>query len=214
MALNRRPASRGGNDGPPAWLIFLVGMALVFGAYYVWIGFQNFVRSGGQGIVESTQQAEIVSTATAEIVRQNLQITLRPTNTPVPACQEFIVVVASARVRELPDERAATIDAYNENEVVCVLERAAPDSEWFTIDQDTSTRRLELAYMHESVIEAVNPTPTPTRTPTPLPTITATPAPSRTPTLPPAPTATRDPRATDTLTPTITPSPTPPRQSA
>ena len=54
-------------------------------------------------------------------------------------------------------------------------------SEWYSIDLNPSTRRIELAYMHESIIEAVNPTPTPSITPTPSntvsppPTVTLTP---------------------------------------
>jgi len=219
MAFGRRPPrpTRRGGDGPPAWLIFLVGIALVFGAYYLWLGAQNFLRTGGRGVVEATERAVIVSTATAESFLPTRQPTSPFTPTPVPECKLFMVSVPNARVRESPSESAATIDSLFQNAEVCVLDRAAPDSEWYVIDQNPATRRLELAYMHESVIQAVNPTPTPSRTPTPLPTVTATPSPTLTPVIPtltPRSTDTRNPATPDTPTPTFTPSPTAPRQSA
>jgi hypothetical protein len=220
MSLGRRPSRaprRGGGDGPPAWLIFLVGIALVFGGYYLWLGAQNFLRTGGRGVVEATERAVIVSTATAESFLPTRQATLVATPTPVPECKAFVVNVPNARVRQSPSESAATIDSLFQNAEVCVLERAAPDSEWYVIDQNPATRRLELAYMHESVLEALNPTATPSRTPTPLPTVTATPSPTLTPvtpTLTAPPTETRDPATPDTPTPTFTPSSTAPRQSA
>jgi hypothetical protein len=219
MSLGRRPprVSRRGGNGPPAWLIFLVGVALVFGGYYLWLGAQNFLRTGGRGVVEATERAVIVASATAERVIPTRLATTQFTATPVPECMTFIVSVPNARVRAAPSESSATITSYFANEEVCVLGRAAPDSEWYMIDQNPRTRRQELAYMHESVLKALNPTPTPSNTPTPLPTVTSmptlTPSPV-TPTLTPQPTETRDPSTPDTPTPTLTPSSTPPRQSA
>ncbi|MEO8607400.1 MAG: hypothetical protein ABI690_05940 [Chloroflexota bacterium] len=219
MSLGRRPprTSRRGRDGPPAWLIFLVGIALVFGGYYLWLGAQNFLRTGGKGVVEATERAVIVSTATAQSFIPTREPTSPFTPTPVPECQRFIVNVPNARVRQSPSENSATVDSLFQNQEVCVLGRAAPGSEWYVIDQNSSTRRLELAYMHESVLQAVNPTPTPSRTPSPLPTITATPSLTLTPVTPsstPRPTNTPNPATPDTPTPTLTPSPTVPRQNA
>lgn len=219
MSLGRRPPrmSRRGRDGPPPWLIFLVGIALVFGGYYLWLGAQNFLRTGGKGVVEATERAVIVSTATAESFIPTRLPTSPFTPTPVPECQQFVVNVPNARVRQSPSENSATVDSLFQNQEVCVLGRAAPDSEWYVIDQNPSTRRLELAYMHESVLEAVNPTLTPSRTSTPLPTVTATPSPTLTPVTPtttPRPTDTPNPATPDTLTPSLTPSSTPPRQNA
>jgi hypothetical protein len=204
----------GRSSGPPAWLVFLVAVALVFGAYYLWNGFSSYLRTGGLGVVEATERAEIVATATAEeFFADNPTSTARPSLTPVPECQSFIVTAASAIVRESPNTGAPVVTAFAEGTEVCVLEKV-PDSEWYSIDTDTSTRRLEIAYMHESIIEAMNPTLTPSRTTTPLPTVTITPSltPSRTST--PAPTETLDPDATDTPTPTATMTPTPSFQSA
>jgi hypothetical protein len=219
MTFGRRPSgmSRRGRDGPPAWLIFLVGVALVFGAYYLWLGAQNFLRTGGRGVVEATERAVIVSTATAQSIIPTQPQTPQVTVTPIPECTPFIVNVPNARVREAPSENAATVTSFFQNQEVCVLQRYAPESEWYTIDLNPSTRRVELAYMHESVIQPVNPTLTPSRTPTPLPTITPTPTLTATPVSPtplPQPTETRDPGTPDTLTPSWTPSPTEPRQSA
>lgn len=220
MTFGRRPSRsspRRGNSGPPAWIIFLVGVALVFGGYYVFLGIQNFLRTGGQGVIETTQQAVIISTATAESFIPTPNLTPVPSSTPVPECIDFIVSVPSAIVRETPNAKAAILTSLSQNESVCVLGRPSEDSEWYTIDQNPGTRRLEIAYMHESVVQAVAPTPTPSRTPTPPPTVTPTltytPAPT-VPTNTPAPTETIDPDITNTPTPTLTPSSTQPRQSA
>src|SRR5437762_12418348 len=106
MTLGRRPTNRRGRDGLPAWLIFLVGIALVFGIYYVWLGIQSFLRSGGRGIIESTRSAAIVSTATAASIETGIP-TVKPTTTPFPPCIPFIVIVPNARVRSAPSHSVA-----------------------------------------------------------------------------------------------------------
>lgn len=200
------------NDGPPAWFVMVVAVAVVFGGYYLWTGFQDFVRSGGQGRAESATQAIVVASATAERIQeiQAQRPTLPPSLTPLPECQDFIVIVPNARVRDRASTAGATIGSFFENDVVCVLGRAAEGSEWYVIDDDPSTRRINIAYMHESVLRALNPTPTPSDTATPAPTVTLTPSeiPSETPI--PQPTPTRDPATPDTPTPTLTPTPTEP----
>jgi hypothetical protein len=212
MSIGRRPPNRRGGDGPPAWLVFLVGIALVFGVYYLWLGVQNFLRTGGGGVVESTERAQILATSTAAAILPTR--TAIPPATVIPDCQDFVVTVASANVRKSPSQDAEVIKVFKENETVCVLGRPTPDSEWYTIDLLPESRRIQLAYMHESVIQAVHPTPTPSNTPTPLPTVTTTPSPTVTESPVPLPTKTRDPSMPDTSTPTFTPSPTPARQSA
>lgn len=219
MSLGRRPVPQRGRGGPPAWIVFLAGVAVIFGVYYVWLGVQNFLRTGGRGVVEATQQAEIVATATAQFVPPTDPVPIRATATPIPECQQFVVIVPNARVRESPSENGAVITAYFQNDPVCVLGRAAPGSEWYVIDSRPETRRLELAYMHESVIAAVNPTVTPTRTPTLTPTLTPTRTPTITRTPRPQPTipSTSAANATPlvvTPPPTVTPLPTIPMQNA
>lgn len=201
----------------PGIFVFLLGVALIFGAYYIWQGAANFLRTGGLGVVEATQQAEIVDTATAvRITRMATQAAavIRPSATPVE-CADFRVIVPNAIVREQPAPNAPIVTGLMQNTIVCVLGHE-PGTEWYAIDQNRDTRRPELAYMHESVIEAVNPTltpsitPTPSNTFTPLPTVTNTPLPLPTETPEPQPTATRDrrtPLPSSTPSPTITPTP-------
>jgi hypothetical protein len=190
-------------------------MALVFGLYYLWLGVQNYLRTGGLGVVEATQQAVVLASATAErIVIATAAVTPRPTITPIPECQDFVVTAENAIVREAPSSGGAIRTSFFEGTVVCVLGRADAESEWYVIDLNEQARRVELAYMHESVIRAVNPTPTPTRTVTPSPTLSPTPLPTITNTPSPRPTDTRSPGITDTPTPTVSPSPTLPVQSA
>jgi len=204
---------RGGSGGAPAWLVFVVAVAIVFATYYLWLGVQNYLRTGGLGVAEATRQAELIITATAVRVQSVPSLTPVPTFTPVPPCQDFVVSVPSAIVRDQPNPRAAIVTSLAAGETVCVLGREG-SSEWYSIDHNPRTRRLELVYMHETVIEAVNPTPTPSLTPTPLPTVTPLPSATPTPSPEPRPTRTPDPAATDTPTPTPTPTPTESVQSA
>lgn len=214
-------ATKRGSSGPPAWFVFILGVAVIFGMFYLWQGVQNFFRTGGLGVVEATERADVVSSATAErVTRAQLSggdnVTPRPTNTPVPECKDFTVSVPNAIVRDTPASGGAILTSLNQGTVVCVLERAG-DTEWYIIDQTPGTRRLDLAFMHETVIRAVNPTMTPSITPTPLPTVTAAPSATvtQTPTAaPPQPTATRDASITLTPTPTFVPTATELRQSA
>lgn len=203
MTLGRRPTNRRGQDGLPAWLIFLVGIALVFGVYYVWLGIQSFLRSGGRGIIESTQNAAIISTVTAAFIETGIP-TLRPTTTPFPPCEPFFVIVPNARVRAAPSDSGTIITSFFENDSVCVEGRVAPDSEWYIIDWKPETRRVDIAYMHESVIAPKNPTPTPTRTVTPSPSITPAPTLTLSPTPLITPTESPVAKAADTRTPTQT----------
>lgn len=228
MRRSSRPSSRPrSGGGPPAWFVFLIGVALVFGLYYLAQGVQNFIRTGGQGVIESTQQAVLVATATADRVtrfQSAAETTPIPSRTPVPECQSFIVSVPNAIIRDAPTSNGGLVGSLNEGEEVCVLGRE-PETDWYVIDRTPGTRRLDIAYMHDTVIRAVNPTPTPSRTPTPLATVTPLPSdtPTRTPTpAPTVPTATPEhvesatpvDTETPTPTPTVTPSPTTFRQTA
>ena len=208
----RTPKNRG---GLPGLLVFVLGAALIFAAYYIWQGTATFIRTGGMGVLEATEQARMVSTATAVRVTRlatEANVVVRPSATTQPECQDFRVIVPNAIVRELPAPNATVITGLTQGTIVCVLARET-GTEWYSIDQNPDTRRAEVAYMHETVIEAVNPTPTPSITPTPsntftpLPTVTNTPIPSPTEL---APSATRDrrtPLPSSTPIPTITPTP-------
>ncbi len=212
MGFGRRSGAPGyGGQGPPAWLVFLLGMALVFGVYYIWIGVQDFLTTGARNVQEATREAQSQATATAiEIDVRGLNATARPTFTPIPECQDFVVIVDAAIVRQGPTTSSQPLDSLGRGEVVCVIEQRG---EWYLIDNNPDTRRIDEAYMFFNIIEAVNPTPTPTATYTPAPTVTQEPTltPSITPS--PAPTATPDPDATETPTPSPTTTPTVPVQS-
>ncbi len=206
-------SSRRGN-GPPAWFIFLLAVAFIFGLYYLLAGFQNYLTTGGLSVAEATEMSAFDVTSTA--VRDSALLaelpTRRPTSTPKPPCQEFEVIVSSAIVRREPTTNSPMAGVLEEGSVVCVLERAA-GTDWYLIDRDAITRRIETGYMRQDLIRALNPTPTPSNTPIPPPTITTTytPSPTRTPT--PGPTNTPDPNSTPTLTLTPTPTVTPPAVS-
>ena len=194
MGYRGRGVQRG---GPPGWLILLVAIALVFGGFYLLQGTQTFFRTGGLGVEESTQRARNVSTATAErVTRMATQPSeRRPSATPQPECQDFRVIgQPNGVVREQPSASAAVITGLSPGTIVCVLGRAGiPD--WYLVDLNPETRRLDEAYMNEVVIEAVYPTPTslPTVTQAPTRPPTETPPPSATPS-PAPPTSTRSPR--------------------
>jgi hypothetical protein len=224
--LRRTPLRSQRGGGLPPLLVFLLGVALVFGTFYVFQGVQMFFRTGGLGVEEATRQAQIVASATrSRATRAVAQVTPMATATPQPTCTDFRVIVPSAIVRENPSANAAVITGFAQGTIVCVLWRD-PGSEWYTIDRDSETRRRELAYMHESVIEALNPTPTLPPTVTPLPITatlppTVTPLPSLTPEVTPPseqPTRRFAPSATPNMPdniPTLPPTPTPmPMQDA
>ena len=179
----------GQRTGPPSWFVILLAIAIVFGLYYLLLGLRNFM-STGVTVVESTRQAIVEATATAAriVELEILAPTPLPSFTPPPDCQDFVVIVPSAIIRAAPTTRSEIVEAVNEGEIVCVIAREA-GSDWYTLDGNPLTRRLEPVYMRQDIIRAVNPTPTPTRTFTPAPTATPsrTPIPSDTPM--PSPTA-------------------------
>jgi hypothetical protein len=200
----------------PTWLVFIIAVALILGVYYLWQGFRTYLQSGGLGIMEATEQAQIGATATANRLQTlpQFESTRAATFTPIPECKQFVVNVPSAIVRESASTNAPIVTSWSQGTIVCMIDRAPTDGEWYVVDGNPETRRIEFAYMHESVVEAVNPTPTPSRTPTPLSTVTPLPTSTITRTPSPVPTATVNPRSTatdtstPTRTPTITPSPT------
>ena len=172
-----------GRGGPPGWLIVLIAIAMVFGGFYLLQGAQTFLRTGGLGVQEATARAQVVSTATAErVTRMATQPSqLRPSATPQPECQDFRVIVPNAVVRERPDAGSGIVTGLTQGEIVCVIGRAGvPD--WYLIDLNPATRRLDEAYMNEVVIESLYPTPTslPTVTSAPTQPVTATPEPTHT----------------------------------
>lgn len=166
----------GGRSGPPSWFVILLGIAIVFGLYYLWFGLRNFIATGVT-VVESTQQANERHTATAVRI---LEIAVNapsplPSFTPIPPCQDFAVGVREAIVREAPGTDSRIVSALKQGKTVCVI-AALPNTDWYLIDDNPLTRRIDKVYMHRDIVYALNPTATPTITPTPPPTETTTPS--------------------------------------
>ncbi|GAB4575080.1 MAG: hypothetical protein Kow0077_24830 [Anaerolineae bacterium] len=194
-------------SGPPAWLVVLAGALLVFGGYFLWSGVRNFMQSSLQAFMLPTPTS-VPEAQTRQVPTLEPRFTPVPTRTPVPPCQDFVVVVDEAIVRECPSTNCAIADVRREGQVVCVLERDYVSEEWYIVDLDASQFFTSLAYMHESLMRPLNPTPTPSITNTPLPTVTPMPTQTPLPTL--GATSTPDPSISPTPSPTFTASPTPP----
>jgi hypothetical protein len=158
----------------------LLAIAVVLGGYYLWTGVRDFVRAGGLGITEATTRAQLQVTATAQrlatITSGAPQITPRLTATALPPCQNFEVSVPVAIMRERPSTNAAIVDQIPLGTVVCVLGHSEANADWYLVDSNLRTRRLDEAYMRDDTISAINPTPTPSRTVTLPPTVTPGPA--------------------------------------
>ena len=199
-------------SGPPSWFVILLGIAIVFGVYYLWLGLRSFMASGVT-VVEATLQANEESTAAAARAQEvafNAPTPL-PSFTPVPPCKDFVVRVPIAIVRAEPSTTSRIVEGLREGDTVCVI-TTMPDGEWHLIDQNTLTRRIERVYMHRDILRALNPTPKPTATltpsKTPIPTNTLTPSETPMPrfTFTERPTRTSEPA---TPLPTTAPCPTP-----
>lgn len=196
-----------GRSGPPAWLIILTAALLVFGGFFIWRGIQNYLRGVEFPLSQETAAPES-GTAVFDTPAPDLRFTPVPSRTPIPDCQEFEVTVPEAIIRDCASMNCLLVDVRHEGDVVCVLERDYVEEEWYIIDLDDSQFFTDVAYMHESIIRALNPTLTPSVTATAEPTLT--PVPSDTPLPTPPPTDTPDAATPPTTTPTFTPSPTPP----
>lgn len=208
--------------GPNPLLIVVIGALMVFGGYYVWTGLLNFLENQGNLTAPVTQEAR------ASAIAQAFTSTPRPTffqamsPTPLPPCLDFEVRVERAIYREAPcsdDDRCPRVDSMTMGTRVCVYGRSPDNAEWYIVELNPGGAFRDIVYMHESVIVAVNPTPTPTQTFTPLPTVSPVPSgtPTPTPRVSPTPEASEEGASTPTptpppaFTPTLTPSPTPPR---
>jgi len=159
----------------------LIGIAIVFGGFRIWQEMQAFFRSGGLPASVVTQQARTTSSpAPADIVSTRF-----PTATLLPPCEMYLVNADSVNVRSQPSTLAQVIEIISNETEVCVLSR---DGEWYLVDRDTRTRRLEEGYIFVPLLRSLNPTSTPLPTSLPAATITLT----------FTPTITLTPRATNT----------------
>lgn len=177
-------SSRRQGQGPPGWFVFLIGLALVFGGYRLWTGVQQFFAAGGLPLPDATATA-IVATQGAASRATSALATRFPTMTPQPECQDYRVRpnAGVVNVRRQPATIAAVEDTLQGGDVVCMIEL---QGEWYLIDRDTRTRRIEPGYIFATLLVPANPTSTPSSSPTPAPTITLTPTHTATPTLTPS----------------------------
>lgn len=210
-------------SGPSPLLIVIVGALFVFGGYYVWSGFLHYLDD--QGDITARVTRDVAASATADAAPHPFVPTLytRATFTPLPPCIWFVVDVERAVYRECPaqDNRECPVrEVIPYGTELCIYGRVPNAPEWYIVELNPDGAYRDNAYIHESVVEAANPTPTATPTAEPLDLPTVTPTPSRTPqpTSPtPVPSATPEPSVTpeSSATPDVTPSlvpisPTPP----
>ena len=197
-------------DSPPTWFIFLLGVAFVFGIYYMWTNFRDFLETGGVSVALATEQSQSRATVTAEQRAVNAAElpTRRPSPTAKPPCQEFEVSANSGIMRQGPTTASNLIESLPQGTVVCVLqgEDGSDGFIWYFIDRDPVTRLIEPGYMREDVVRPLNPTPTPSDTALPAPTIT--PTYTATPTNTSEELPTNPPSDSATPAPSLTPAPT------
>ncbi len=176
--------SRGTGKGTPIWLVIVISVLIVFGGYSVWSGLLRFLNANGN--IAVTIQAEGAQPPDDNIPTEPPYS--RPTATTFKPCLDFRVNVVKARVRECAKDTCATLETMlSQGALVCVYGPAAGATDWYQVNIRPTSVFPQIAYMHSSVLDAVNPTKKPTRTFTPLPTVTPIPTlkPTRTPTAPP-----------------------------
>jgi hypothetical protein len=193
-------------------LVVALVALLIFGGYFVWVGFLNFLEDQGDITVEITRRAE--NTATAEAAPAvSLPTQFMPaTFTALPPCIWFTVNTERAVYRDCPskDNNQCPIrDIVTYGTEMCVYGRAPQNPEWFIVELNPNGAYRDTVFMHESVLDPVNPTPTITLTLTPPPPSSPTSFPTEAPSATPAPTQPPLPDVSLTpVLPTITPLPT------
>ncbi|HEX3050534.1 MAG TPA: hypothetical protein VHP83_07770 [Aggregatilineaceae bacterium] len=193
-------------------MIILAGALIVFGGYFVWTGFLRFLDSRGSLTYQTTQTAVASVTSAAITPPARATIFVPVTFTPLPPCQIFTVDVDRAVYRECPlqdNVKCPIVATVTYGTELCVYARAPENREWLVVDLNPTGAYRKIVFIHESVVEALHPTPTPTRTAPPLPTVTPVPTDTPYPTPLISPTDTPDPSTPPTPTPTLTPSRTP-----
>ena len=207
------------NDGPPSWFVFLLGIALIFSAYYLWANLREFMRVGGLSIAEATRQAEVRSTSTREAALERAQglPTRRPTSTPRPECIDYEVIAPSGNLRNAPSTLANLVESIPQGTILCVVGSELGQAEfvWYLVDTDPITRRIEIGYIREDIVRPlIDSTDTPQSFPTVTPraesTNTPEPDEEETEETSPTPRMTNTPRTFPSVTPMPEPSRTPP----
>ena len=205
-------------SGASPLLVILVGAMVVFGGYFVWMGFLDFLEDQGDITAQSTRDVSASATAMAAPQVVLPSPFLPASFTPLPPCEWYTVRVERAVYRECPSQDNNECPIRNTVEFgteFCVYSRVPGNPEWFIVELNPNGSYRDTVFMHESVLDPVNPTRTPAPTVTPGPTIAPSPTSTPAPTLPPSPTVepSQPPDVSLTPTPTLTPSPTMPHIS-
>ncbi|MBI5959990.1 MAG: hypothetical protein HY866_14720 [Chloroflexi bacterium] len=186
-------------SGPSPLLVVALVAFMIFGGYFVWVGFLDFLEDQGDITAQVTRQAVNTATALSAPVGRLPTQYMPATFTPLPPCQWYKVNVERAVYRDCPSKdntQCPIRDVVTYDTEMCVYSRAPENPEWYIVELNPGGAYREIVFMHESVLEPVNPTPTVTATATPLPPASPTPFYTATP--------------SDTPLPSITPAPTQP----
>ncbi len=166
------------HNNPPSYFLLLVAFLLVFGVFFLLQGLRNFTANrGGFAADSATEDTAATLLANTVIAQRAATQTARPTLTPIPPCQDFVIRVPFANLRRAPDLQAEVLERLPEGQGICVIQPATTGMEWHLVDRNPNTRRVDTAYLHRSTIRALRPTPRPTATATPIPLATVTPIP-------------------------------------
>jgi len=156
----------------------------------------SFLEANGNITAPATTAAQLNDTATvgAQSPIPTLDFArIQGTRTQPRICLDFRVKVVRARIRECPKDTCNTITMPAQGARICVYGPATEDPDWYEINVDPGGPVVRTGYMHNSVVEAVNPTKRPTITPTFLPSVTSVPTATFTRTPSPEPTDTPNP---------------------
>jgi hypothetical protein len=160
--------------GPSTPLVIVTAIACVLVCVLFWVA---SLRVLGGALGGAATQTRIVE----DVLASNPTFDMGPSLTPIPVCEQFSVNVDRTVLRICPDQECEARQLVTYGQELCVYGHALPQEQypdavqWFEVDINSSGAFRELVYVHEDVVQAMNPTPTPTRTFTPLPTITQTP---------------------------------------
>jgi hypothetical protein len=103
------------------WLVVLIGMSLVMGAYLVWGGLMQFFSASGNIAAPITAQAASAASQTQDQVLILATPVPLPTATPIRPCQDFRVIVVKAVARDCAKLTCSTLDImYSQGTLICV----------------------------------------------------------------------------------------------
>ena len=162
--------SRYRSSGPSPVLIVLIGALIVFGGY-VWTGMPRFFESrrhhrAGHAALPVDRSAPSGGLRAAD--GSGFCDAHAVAAVPVVRGAGSVCATGRAPARTTTSARRGEPGAGHAG----AFTSAADNAEWYVVELNPEGAFRDIVYMHQSVIAAIDPTPTPTRTYTPLPTIT------------------------------------------